>query len=52
MKSDLILIAVFIFMFLLGFFSGYFEGKPEEDCFVIPPPEAAAISITTLRPMR
>lgn len=55
MKEDLRLIGAFILMFLLGFFSGYFEGKPEEDCFVIPPPEATAtataISITTLRPI-
>lgn len=50
MKSDLILISCFIFMFLLGFGAAYFE-KPDEPCFVIPPPEAQGISITTLRPI-
>lgn len=36
-----------------GFLAGVvYANLSKEPCFVIPPPEAAAISITTLRPMR
>jgi len=39
------------FCFTCGIYMGRKEVKADEPCFVIPPPEAATISIITLRPI-